>query len=272
MQKYGRFINFYYMEYKNIVGLVGPEILADLENGKQEIIDAVALCDILEIRYDWFEKKTWSEISARLRKVSAKRQLGTLRLAEDGGKLDNSKATERLADWKNILAASDVPEILDIEYNHIDQYQSLFTLAKAKNVDLLISTHDFQGIPDDEDMDSLVQIAEYLHADGIKIAAMSVEQGDTKPLYQFTKRNCKKFKYVAAFAMGETGQASRILTLQKGGNLTYGSFTKTTVPGQIPVTEMRKIFKKIPANASETLIFDLLGQDFSSNEEITTES
>lgn len=252
-----------YMEYKNIVGLIGPEVLADLENGKQEIVDAVAACDILEIRYDWFtDKASWPMIPERIHKVTDKILLGTIRLVEDGGKYSNADAASRLDDWKAILSANDIPNILDIEYNHIDQYMPLYALTKGKNVDLIISTHDFQSIPDDEDMDSLVRIAEYMHASGVKIAAMSIEPGDTKPLYQFTKKNSKKFKYVAAFAMGETGQASRIITLQKGGNLTYGSFGKTTVPGQIPVAQMREILKKIPSNASETLIFDLLGKDF----------
>lgn len=261
------------MEYRNIVGLIGPDVIADLENGKQDVVEAVSGCDVLEIRYDWFEKKCWPELSARLRKVAPKQlQLGTIRLVEDGGKLEGAKAPERLTDWKNILSAEEIPNILDVEYNHIDQFQQLQALAKPRNVDLLISVHDFQGIPDDEDMDSLVQIAEYLHADGVKIAAMSVEVGDTKPLYQFTRRNSKKFKYLAAFAMGETGQASRVLTLQKGGNLTYCSLGKTAVPGQISVTEMHKILQKIPSNASETLIFDLLGRDFSRNEEILSEN
>lgn len=256
------------MEYKNIVGLVGPDILNDLEKGNAEIADAVAACDILEIRYDWFQDtKTWPGISARLRKAAPKQlQLGTIRLAEDGGKLENSKAPERLDQWKAILAEAEVPNILDIEYNHVDQFQRVQALAKSKDVDLIISTHDFTGIPDDEDMDSLVQIAQYLNASGIKIAAMSVELGDTAPLYRFLKRNAKKFKYCSAFAMGETGQASRIATLLKGGNLSYGSFGESEIPGQISVTKMREILKKLPSTASESLIFEILGKNFDFSE------
>ena len=72
---------------RNLVGLVSPHILsaAEAEPVSPMTLDLQA-CDMLEIRYDWFEKTLWPGLSARVRKIAPdSKQIGTIRLARDGG-------------------------------------------------------------------------------------------------------------------------------------------------------------------------------------------
>ena len=67
---------------KYLVGLVSPETLtaAESEEFHPARIDYES-CDILEIRYDFFDESEWTGLSARIRKLVPKAiQLGTIRL------------------------------------------------------------------------------------------------------------------------------------------------------------------------------------------------
>ena len=72
---------------KYLVGLVSPETLtaAESEELHPARIDYES-CDILEIRYDFFDESEWTGLSARIRKLIPNAiQLGTIRLKRDGG-------------------------------------------------------------------------------------------------------------------------------------------------------------------------------------------
>lgn len=253
------------VSHGHLVGLLGPSILAELEsNPKGEISKAVALCSALEIRYDWFpDTNEWPQISNRLRQLfPEKLQIGTIRLVRDGGVFPNSSAPMRLKNWGLILSANSTPNILDLEQDCLFDFDALKSLALEKNSKIIISQHNFFRIPPYPVLTALVQDALRVKADGVKIAAMSNATGDCEPIYEFIQEYAKSFSYFSAFAMGNEGKASRILSLLKGANLSYGSILKTTVPGQIPITVMHEILTKINENATETEICKLLEGSF----------
>lgn len=237
---------------KYLVGLVSPETLtaAESEELHPSRID-YENCDILEIRYDFFDESEWTGLSARIRKIAPKAiQLGTIRLKHDGGTFPDAKAIERPALWQKILNAEDVPEWLDLERDYLHDFNGLRELATPKSVKILISEHNFTRIPSDLELKNYLTDVKRVKADGIKIAAMSNTDEDCARLYKFAKK-AKGFKLIAAFGMGETGKISRIWSLKEGANLTYGSIGKAAAPGQIDVALMRKAIDKLDITTSQ---------------------
>ena len=121
---------------KYLVGLVSPETLtaAESEEFHPARIDYES-CDILEIRYDFFDESEWTGLSARIRKLVPKAiQLGTIRLKRDGGTFPDARAIERLGFFEQILNASDIPEWLDLERDCLHDYDKLHELTAPKGV------------------------------------------------------------------------------------------------------------------------------------------
>jgi len=233
-----------------LVGLITPEIL---QYQTPEILNEIHHCDVLEIRYDFFEnKEEWPFLAAAAHKIHpAAKLLGTIRLIHDGGKCPENFAGERLIWWKKILNAAIIPDWLDIEQDHLKDYMALARVAGTKNVGLLLSKHDFKGIPSARELHKLVSDGQTRNAIGIKIAAMSHETGDCEPLYAFAREFSPRFKLFSAFAMGSTGTASRIWSLAEGANITYGALDTISVPGQLKITEMQKSLDFLPKCHSE---------------------
>lgn len=237
---------------KYLVGLVDPETLtaAESEEFHPSRVDYES-CDILEIRYDFFDESEWQGLSARIRKIAPKAiQLGTIRLKRDGGTFPNARAIERPALWKKIFEARDIPEWLDLERDCLHDYSELHELAAPKGIKILISEHNFTRIPSDLELKNYLTDVKRVKADGIKIAAMSNSDDDCTRLYKFAKK-AKGFKLIAAFGMGETGKISRIWSLKEGANITYGSIGKAAAPGQIDVALMRKAIDRLETTTSQ---------------------
>ena len=244
---------------KYLVGLVDPETLtaAESEEFHPSRVDYES-CDILEIRYDFFDESEWQGLSARIRKIAPKAiQLGTIRLKRDGGTFPNARAIERPALWKKILAAADIPEWLDLERDCLHDYSELREITGTKGVKILISEHNFTRIPSDLELKNYLTDVKRVKADGIKIAAMSNSEDDCTRLYKFAKK-AKGFKLIAAFGMGETGKISRIWSLKEGANITYGSIGKAAAPGQIDVALMRKAIDRLETTTSQIELSSLL--------------
>ena len=237
---------------KYLVGLVDPETLAVAESEELHPtrIDYES-CEILEIRYDFFDESEWQTLAARVRKIIPNViLLGTIRLRRDGGTFSNARAVERPALWKKILEAPDVPEWLDLERDCLHDYDELRELATPRGVKILVSEHNFTRIPSDLELKNYLNDVKRVKADGIKIAAMSNSDDDCTRLYKFAKK-AKGFKLVAAFGMGETGKLSRVWSLKEGANLTYGSIGKAAAPGQIDVGLMRKAIDRLETTTSQ---------------------
>ena len=118
-------------------------------------------------------------------------------------------------------------------------------------VQILLSGHFFKGIPDQDALMQMVAQARKVKADGFKIAAMSKKTGDCVPLYEFAQREHKGFTWFAAFAMGQTGKASRVFSLVCGANLTYAALGHVVAPGQIEAEHMLGLLERIARARSE---------------------
>lgn len=247
---------------KNLVGLVSPQVLDAVEkDALHPLILDLQACEMLEIRYDWFEAKLWPELSKRVRAIAPHAaQIGTIRLKRDGGAFPDTNINERLPLWESILKAQEVPEWLDLERDCLHDYQDLDKLAKPRNTRILVSEHNFARIPTALELKKFYQDVRRFKAKGLKIAAMSNSDTDCQRLYQFANKNACHFDLFAAFGMGETGKISRIWSLKMGANLTYGSFEGAAAPGQIDVETMKKAIEKLQNLNSEFELGSFLGK------------
>ena len=245
---------------KYLVGLVGPEVLSAIEaDSMHPVFLDISACNALEIRYDFFNEKDWTGLSARVRKVAPHAmQIGTIRLARDGGKYPDRLAHSRLPLWSEILKAPEVPEWLDLEHDCLQALHDLKNLADLRKTRIIVSQHNFLRIPNQPELADFARDCLRLKADGLKIAAMSNSDTDCERLYKFAMEFASDFELFAAFGMGETGIASRVWSLKVGANLTYASIGKAQAPGQVDVARMERAFKELdnlvsPLNALEII-------------------
>ncbi len=225
-----------------LVGLVSPEVLEAVEKDSlNPVFLDLDACNALEIRYDFFDKREWPALSARIRKVAPNAmQIGTIRLARDGGKLNNSETAARIDLWKQILEAEQIPEWLDLERDCLSQFTELRELAKPRGTKILVSEHNFVRIPNDMEFKNLVDDLRRVKADGLKIAAMSTSEADCERIYKFIRKYTKYFDLFAAFGMGDSGRISRLWSIKEGANLTYAAINSVEAPGQIDSLTMKK--------------------------------
>lgn len=244
----------------NLAGLVEP---ITLEAAEKESIHPVHFdfesCDILEIRYDFFEESLWPELSSRVHKIAPNaKQIGTIRLKKDGGTFPDARAVERPSLWEKIMEKPEVPDWIDLERDYLHDYGTLQQLVSQKQIKILISEHNFARIPSDLELKNFTLDVKRIKADGIKIAAMSNSAEDCDRLYKFAKKQASSFDLVAAFGMGSTGKISRLWSLKEGANLTYGSIGESAAPGQIDVGLMRKAIDSLPNMHSQLEISSFL--------------
>lgn len=232
-----------------IAGVLSASVLDAAESEPDgEVARNVRLCDVLEIRYDLFpDRDAWADIARRAAAVhSSAVLLGTIRLERDGGALLDSFAQKRLAFWERILNAEVRPAWLDLEKFALGDFEKLRALGAGHRTKIIISEHDFKGIPDMAELSAFADECARLKADGFKTAAMSSSAGDCDELYDFIEKRFNDFEWMSVFAMGDTGRASRLWSLACGANLTYASIGESAAPGQIPVLRMKALLKAMP--------------------------
>jgi len=225
----------------NIAGVITPELLDLLSSSPQALAcTELLLCNTLEIRYDLFaDKASWPLLAARVLKYHPKAVIvGTIRLARDGGKVSNADFAQRFADWESICTQAIHPHWIDLEQFHLKDFSREFALAQKQGIRMLVSQHNFQHVPSLKYLRAQAAQARAAGAHGFKIAAMSKKAGDASRLYTLARKERFHFEWLATFAMGATGQTTRVRSLHYGANLTYVALGKAVAPGQLTAIEL----------------------------------
>ncbi len=186
-----------------------------------------------------------------------------------------------LEDWQRVLKSISRPVILTYRpaeqggYRELDRQarESFWTTAPrtdwwdvesdlAPEADwsrVIISHHDFSGVPDD-----LAQIYERLAATPacvVKIAVNANDIVDCIPVFQLLDRARAEGRDLIAIAMGNPGIATRILGPSRGAFLTYAALQdeSATAPGQITAEKVRSTYH-VDRIDRETLVCGLVGR------------
>lgn len=120
---------------------------------------------------------------------------------------------------------------------------------------VLLSIHDFRRTPKTLPP---AKIPAHGGVDAIKVAAMSQNLGDSLRVLRLARDSGQ----VVAIPMGEVGLPGRILSLRAGGALVYAPVGEATAPGQVPLREMRDLYRAHQLTA-KSRVFGVIGNPIS---------
>ncbi|MDQ3840626.1 MAG: type I 3-dehydroquinate dehydratase [Thermoproteota archaeon] len=220
-----------------ICGSVGENSTESLEI---QIKKALSLgADYVEIRFD-FLKRSDIDAAIKIAESIKSRAVFTLRSADEGGRFEGSEC-ERIALLKKLSRAE--PMLLDVEYLTLKDNDELADFLLGQKTRILISWHDFKYTPCNDKLRSIL--------DQMRIYSSFAKIVTTANNSQDALRVLELYEGITgieliAFAMGELGLVSRILcTMVGNAPFTYAAIERTTAPGQLDLSYMRRLFNRI---------------------------
>ena len=224
-----------------LVGLTKEELLNEITNLKK--LDF----DLIEWRVDFFEGiddvKNVLEIAHLLRQqLEGIPILFTFRSKKEGGEHECSE--EAYFELIQQIIKTKYIDLVDIELDMPEtKVKETIRLANQNEVKVILSNHDFDKTPPQEEIVKRLKKMQKMGADICKIAVMPQSSKDVLTLLQATHEMYTNFadRPIVTMSMSKTGMISRLSGEIFGSAMTFGSATKASAPGQIPVGELRKI-------------------------------
>lgn len=171
--------------------------------------------------------------------------LVTNRVTGEGGEAPDN--LERLAALETAIEI-DAVEAIDIELSALDDGSAtaLRDMARAADVQVVVSTHDFGATPDRETLIDLLDRASEAGDVG-KLAVTAQDRGDVLALLSVTHELTSQGTPVATMAMGEAGRHSRAVAPLYGSRIGYAPVdpAKATAPGQYDLATLRELVDRL---------------------------
>ncbi|WP_394239447.1 type I 3-dehydroquinate dehydratase [Niallia oryzisoli] len=207
--------------------------------------------DLVEWRVDFYQDveaiEKVKEALHRIRAILTDTPLiFTFRSAKEGG--EKEVAEDYYFKLNKEVSRTGLVDIVDIElFSNEQQIISLIEEAHQNQVFVIISNHDFDKTPSKEDIISRLRRAQELGGDLPKIAVMPRNTEDVLTLLAATNEMYEQYadRPIITMSMAGKGVISRLAGEVFGSSLTFGAARKASAPGQVPVTELRKILKLI---------------------------
>ncbi|WP_120429871.1 type I 3-dehydroquinate dehydratase [Acinetobacter baylyi] len=206
--------------------------------------------DIAEFRIDLLEfasdTKKVIALGQELNQIlKDKPLLATIRTSNEGGKL---KVTDQ--EYEKIYSEylkKPFMQLLDIEmFRDQAVVAKLTKLAHQKKVLVVMSNHDFDKTPSEQEIVSRLLKQDQMGADILKIAVMPKSKQDVFTLMNATLKVSEQSKKpLLTMSMGRLGTISRIATANMGGSLSFGMIGEASAPGQIDVTALKQFLKTV---------------------------
>jgi 3-dehydroquinate dehydratase-1 len=218
------------MKYKTCVSIAEttPKKL------KQTLKIALRKSDYVEIRFDFLKTEQIPQVLEDAKK-DLKKIVCTLRPKSEGGKFAGNER-ERISILK--LIAEYNPFLLDVEFDTMKRNENLVKYLKKTKTNILVSGHDFKKTPSFMELKKkLNQMRKF--SSNVKIVTTAKSTDDSTRVLQLYNKKGKI--NLIAFAMGDSGRISRILSLYLGSPYTYVSLGNPVAPGQFSVNEVNKI-------------------------------
>lgn len=202
--------------------------------------------DLVELRADFYQfAKDQSKVMKlleRIRKIYDKPLLFTLRTKAEGGVSDIGD--DYYFELNRIAIESRLIDLIDIEFfSQVDKAAYTVSLARKNNVLTILSSHDFQKTPPEEEI--ITRLSKMADCGDIaKVAVMPKTEEDVLTLLSaaLKLKKVKKGPFIA-ISMGPLGIVSRISCELFGSCMTYASYKEQSAPGQIDVFLMKEILK-----------------------------
>lgn len=231
---------------------VASIIAEDIHKAGSLITQVTPFADVIELRLDHWQHIDMPELS-KLRDSITLPLIVTLRSEAQGGKFQGSEA-ERLTLMRQLMDLH--PEYVDIETD----VPIPFVAALKKqfpHVLVIGSYHDFTETP--ADLAKLFERIYHPIYDVTKFAVYANSSVDTLRLLIFSRHIAQTHR-IAAMAMGEYGEISRILAPVMGSVFVYGSVNPemAAAPGQLTLQALTEIYR-VHKLSAHTKLYALLG-------------
>ncbi len=166
--------------------------------------------------------------------------LFTRRCQREGGQpiaLDE----ERVPALYEAVAGSGSVDLMDFEMgNEPAHVAGVRAITRRHGLPLVLSFHDFQGTPADEELAARFAQAHRLGGDVAKVAVMPQSLEDVHRLLGATLAASRGLPIpVISMAMGGLGAVTRLCGGVFGSALTFAVGAAASAPGQIPIEEVR---------------------------------
>ena len=229
---------------KNIWQELGkrPLVAASLGGGER-LVDAARRAsklgaDLLEVRVDTLKPKERQNISSILQAVkdiSSCPIIVTVRSPAEQAPSQKTSVDER---ERQIIFEDSLPfaDAIDVEIESKAEMNELLGKARAKGAKIILSYHDFTGIPRPDKLASLLKSFEGMGGDILKIAGMAKTYEDVTRIFSLSMALAGTQRIV--IGMGEAGRISRVAGFLYGSCITYGFMNTPTAPGQLSVEEL----------------------------------
>ncbi|CAG0969834.1 3-dehydroquinate dehydratase / shikimate dehydrogenase [Anaerolineae bacterium] len=229
-----------------IVPIVGPT----LADARRQIRTSRRDADMFEFRLDLCRDPEL------IRAIRSSRipVIATCRPVREGGRFDGGEGDrfERLGDALRAGAA-----YIDCELDAVKEFRAWCSARKLRPR-LIVSRHDFKD--GHADVLKVYKQLRAARADIIKFAYTATDAWQIAAARTFLQRAARDRQRAIAIAMGEAGEASRILYRVFGGWATFGAAGENegSAPGQLTAAVLRHVFlahKRTP----RTKVFGLVG-------------
>ncbi|MEI1680406.1 type I 3-dehydroquinate dehydratase [Acinetobacter baumannii] len=219
-----------------------------------QVIANTADADLAEFRIDLLsfasDTKQVIALGHELKKILGnKPMIATIRTKSEGGQLEINDA-----DYGKTYQAylkNPFMDWLDVEMFRDQKVVSeIVQKAHQKKVLVVMSNHDFQKTPSQDEIEKRLLKQDQMGADVLKIAVMPKSKQDVFTLMNATlKVSQQTTKPLLTMSMGQLGTISRVATANMGGSYSFGMIGQASAPGQIDVTKLKQILQTVqPTN------------------------
>jgi len=185
--------------------------------------------DLVEVRLDLLPKDP-IRIIREVREATSLPIIATNRMTQEGGQFHGSES-ERI----EILAeASTLADLVDVELR-AEGRDRLMEIAERP---VIISYHDFEGMPPLEELRSML---EEIFEAGAEIAKLALTPASLEDCLDLLKLLSETEGPLSLMGMGNVGKHLRAVAPIYGSVLTYGYIGSATAPGQISVKALREV-------------------------------
>ncbi|MGQ1202638.1 type I 3-dehydroquinate dehydratase [Acinetobacter baumannii] len=215
-----------------------------------QVIANTADADLAEFRIDLLsfasDTKQVIALGHELKKILGnKPMIATIRTKNEGGQLEISDA-----DYGKTYQAylkNPFMDWLDVEMFRDQKVVSeIVQKAHQKKVLVVMSNHDFQKTPSQDEIEKRLLKQDQMGADVLKIAVMPKSKQDVFTLMNATlKVSQQTTKPLLTMSMGQLGTISRVATANMGGSYSFGMIGQASAPGQIDVTKLKQILQTV---------------------------
>lgn len=219
-----------------------------------QVIANTADADLAEFRIDLLsfasDTKQVIALGHELKKILGnKPMIATIRTKNEGGQLEISDA--EYGKTYQAYLKNPFMDWLDVEmFREQKVVSEIVQKAHQKKVLIVMSNHDFQKTPSQDEIEKRLLKQDQMGADVLKIAVMPKSKQDVFTLMNATlKVSQQTTKPLLTMSMGQLGTISRVATANMGGSYSFGMIGEASAPGQIDVTKLKQILKTVqPTN------------------------